>query len=467
MSGEGLSRRAWLRWGAAAAAGSVLPGGVLRAGAARAAPVAKAKRVVYLFQAGGPSQLESFDYKPGLAELRGTELPASVRGSARITSMTAGQGQLNVASSLVRFAQHGQSGLWVSELFPQLAARADELCLIKTTRSDAINHDPATNLALTGSQLPGKPSIGAWVSFALGSLNPNLPAFVSMTSESKVQFVQPLAKRLWSSAFLPVNHQGVALRPGAEPVLYLDDGTGLPSAEGLALFDATVRLNQEHFAASGDPAILQRSEAYEVAAAMRSSMRELADVSAEPEEVFELYGPSSRTPGSFAANCLRARRLLERDVRFVLLMHRGWDHHYDVTKHMRTVAADVDQPTAALLVDLGRRGVLDETLFVWGGEFGRTAYSQGEITATDHGRDHHPYCFPTLLAGAGIRAGMSYGETDDFSYNAVQDPVHVHDLHATILHLLGQDQDRLTFRHDGRDHRLTDLGGRIVTDILA
>jgi hypothetical protein len=463
MSGFSISRRDWLRLGAAAAAGTLLP-----AGAARAqAPVAKAKRIVYLFQAGGPSQLESFDPKPGLAELRGTELPASVRGNARITTMTAGQGQLNVASALVQFAQHGQSGLWVSELFPHLAARADDLCLIKTTRSDAINHDPATNLALTGSQLPGKPSIGAWVSYALGSLNPNLPAFVSMTSDSAVEFVQPLTKRLWSSAFLPVNHQGVALRPGAEPVLYLDDGTGLPNAGGFELFDATVRLNQEHFKSAGDPAILQRNEAYQIAASMRTSMRELADVSAEPDEVFDLYGPNSRKPGSFAANCLRARRLLERDVRFVLLMHRGWDHHYDVTTHMRTVAADVDQPTAALLQDLGRRGLMDETLFVWGGEFGRTAYSQGEITATDHGRDHHPYCFPTLLSGAGIRAGTTHGETDDFSYNAVRDPVHIHDLHATILHLLGQDQNRLTFRYDGRDHRLTDLGGRIVSEILA
>lgn len=458
---SGMNRRDWLRVGAAGLFGAALPG------RAAGAPVARAKRVVFLFQAGGPSQLESFDPKPGLAALRGTELPASVRGDARITTMTAGQGALNVASALVQFAQHGQSGLWVSELFPHLASVADQLCLIKTMQSDAVNHDPATNLSLTGSQLAGKPSIGAWVSYALGSLNANLPSFVSMTSDSSVEFVQPLTKRLWSSAFLPVNHQGVALRPGAEPVLYLDDQTGLLEPTGRQLFEATIRLNQEHFNRVGDPDILQRNQAYAVAANMRTSMVELADVSGEPDEVFDLYGPQSRTPGSFAANCLRARRLLERDVRFVLLMHRGWDHHYNLTAHMRTVAGDVDQPTAALLQDLTRRGLMEDTLLIWGGEFGRTAYSQGEITGTDHGRDHHPYCFPMLLAGAGVRAGTTYGETDDFSYNVTRDPVHIHDLHATILHLLGQDQHRLTYRHEGRDHRLTDLGGKIIQGILA
>jgi uncharacterized protein DUF1501 len=459
---SGINRRDWLRLGAAGVCSAFLPPG----SAFAQAPVAKAKRVVYLFQAGGPSQLESFDPKPGLAALRGTELPASVRGDTRITTMTSGQGRLNVVNALVQFAQHGQSGLWVSELFPHLAAVADQLCMIKTMQSDAINHDPATNLALTGSQLAGKPSIGAWVSYALNSLNPNLPSFVSMTSDSKVEFVQPLTKRLWGSAFLPVIHQGVALRPGAEPVLYLDDGIGLPELDSRQLFQATVALNQEHFQSAGDPDILQRNQAYDIAANMRTSMRELADVSGEPAEVFELYGPNARVPGSFAANCLRARRLLERDVRFVLLMHRGWDHHYEVTRHMRTVASDVDQPTAALITDLQRLGLMEDTLLVWGGEFGRTAYSQGEITATDHGRDHHPSCFPTFLAGAGVRAGMSFGETDDFSYNVVKDKVHIHDLHATILHLLGQDQNRLTYRHDGRDHRLTDLGGRIVSEIL-
>jgi hypothetical protein len=458
-----INRRDWLRLGAAGVCSALLP----PRSALAQAPVAKAKRVVYLFQAGGPSQLESFDPKPGLLALRGTELPASVRGDTRITTMTAGQGRLNVANALVQFAQHGQSGLWVSELFPHLAAVADQLCMIKTMQSDAINHDPATNLALTGSQLAGKPSIGAWVSYALKSLNANLPSFVSMTSDSQVEFVQPLTKRLWGSAFLPVIHQGVALRPGAEPVLYLDDAIGLSDLDNRKLFDATVSLNQRHFDAVGEPEILQRNQAYEIAANMRTSMRELADVSGEPAEVFELYGPNSRVPGSFAANCLRARRLLERDVRFVLLMHRGWDHHYEVTRHMRTVAGDVDQPTAALITDLQRLGLMEDTLLIWGGEFGRTAYSQGEISATDHGRDHHPSCFPMFLAGAGVRAGMSFGETDDFSYNAVKDKVHIHDLHATILHLLGQDQNRLTYRHDGRDHRLTDLGGRIVSEILS
>lgn len=427
----------------------------------------RVKRIVYLFMAGGPSQLELFDPKPDLARLRNTEIPASILGNRRITTMTAGQDMLAVANALVEFQQHGQSGMWASELVPNIAALADDLCVVRSLYGDAVNHDPATNLVLTGSQLQGKPSLGAWISYALGSANPNLPSFVTMNSQTKVAFVQPLGKRLWSSAFLPAEHQGVALRPGDQPVLHLDDGSALPKGTKDELFDAIRNLNLEHHATTGDPELIQRNAAYDVANAMQTSIQELADTSTEPEEVFELYGPQSRTPGSFAANCLRARRLLERDVRFVMCMHRGWDNHYHLTEEMRLCCADTDLPTAALITDLKRLGMLEDTLVIWGGEFGRTAYSQGDITAEEHGRDHHAYCQSILLAGGGIKPGITYGMTDDFSYNIAENPVHVHDLHATILRLIGFDHEKLTFRHEGRDHRLTDLGGRVVDSILA
>lgn len=462
-----ISRRDLLKAGAAGALGAgMLPLLGSRTGRAQELPQ-KAKRIVYLFMAGGPSQLELFDPKPGLAKLRNTEMPKSVLGDKRITTMTAGQDKLRVASALVKFQQHGESGMWASELVPHLASMADDLCLLRTVYGDAVNHDPATNLALTGSQLQGMPSLGSWVSYALGIANPNLPSFVTMTSDTKVAFVQPLGKRLWSSSFLPAIHQGVALRPGDQPVLYLDDDSGLDLAKRNELFDAVVKLNAQHLDQVGDPEIAQRNDAYEVAREMQESIRELTDLSQEPDEVFELYGPQSRTPGTFAANCLRARRLLERDVRVVMLMHRGWDNHYTLTAEMRACCADMDQPAAALLADLKRTGLLEDTLFVWGGEFGRTAYSQGDITDEDHGRDHHAYASCVLLAGGGVKPGVTYGETDDFSYNIVKDPVHVHDLHATMLRLIGQDHTKLTFRHDGRDIRLTDLGGRVVEEILA
>jgi hypothetical protein len=462
-----ISRRDLLKAGAAGAlGGSLLPLLGSSVGRAQAIPK-KAKRIVYLFMAGGPSQLELFDPKPGLTALRNTEMPKSVLGDKRITTMTAGQSSLRVASALVNFEQHGQSGMWASELVPHLAGKADDLCLLRTVYGDAINHDPATNLALTGSQLQGMPSLGSWVSYALGIANPNLPSFVTMASQTKVAFVQPLGKRLWSSSFLPAIHQGVALRPGDQPVLYLDDDSGLDLSRRNELFDAVVAMNKEHFDQVGDPEIAQRNDAYAVAREMQESIRELADLSLEPDEVFDLYGPESRTPGTFAANCLRARRLLERDVRVVCLMHRGWDNHYTLTAEMRACCADTDQPAAALLEDLKRTGLLEDTLFVWGGEFGRTAYSQGDITDEDHGRDHHAYASSVLLAGGGIKPGITYGETDDFSYNIVKDPVHVHDLHATLLWLIGKDHTELTYRHDGRDHRLTDLGGRVIEEILA
>jgi hypothetical protein len=460
-----MQRRDWLKFGV---------GGIASAMLARTAGLGaqtgnggKAKRVVFMFMAGGPSQLESFDYKPNLRDLRNTELPSSVQRGLPITTMTSGRGPLMVADALVSFAQHGQSGLWVSELFPHVAKIADDLTLIKSMTADQVNHGPACDLMITGSPVPGKPSLGSWLSYGLGTANSTLPSFVSMTSDSKVAFVQPLSKRLWSSAFLPVTHGGVGMRPGARPVLYLDDGLALPAAPRRELFDAVRALNDEHFKVVGDPDIAQRNYAYEVAANMQNSVAELADLSSEPEEVYDLYGPASRVSGTFAANCLRTRRLLERDVRCVLLMHRGWDAHYEQTKEMRACAGDVDQPTAALITDLKQRGLLEDTLILWGGEFGRTAYSQGEITLEDHGRDHHPYCFPMLLAGGGVKPGITYGETDDFSYNVTANPVGVHDLHATMLQILGLDQNALTFAHEGRNHRLTDLGGRVITDILS
>ncbi len=440
-----------------------------RVGSARAqATTGRAKRVVYLFQAGGPSQLELFDPKPGLASLRNTIMPESVLGGRRITTMTSGQEALRVANAMVPFAQYGESGMWFSDYLPHMATVADDICQVKTVYSDAVNHDPATNLMVTGNQLPGKPSIGAWLSYGLGSANDALPSYVTMQSETKgVEFVQPLAKRLWSSAFLPSNHQGVALRPGDRPVLYLDDGMGIEDASRKAMFDAVIAMNTEHYAQVGDPNILRQSASYEVAAAMQNSMVELADLSQEPDSIFEMYGPQSKTPGTYAANCLRARRLLERDVRCVMLLHRGWDAHYNTNKESKMVADDVDQPTAALIKDLKQRGMLEDTLVIWGGEFGRTAYSQGEITDADHGRDHHAYSFPVLLAGGGVQGGLSYGVTDDFSYNVVEKAVHVHDLHATLLHIVGLDQHALTFEHEGRNHKLTDLGGRVLTDLLA
>jgi Protein of unknown function (DUF1501) len=456
-----LTRRALLQAGIAGTVASSF-----RASAQSPSSTGKAKRLLFIFQAGGPSQLESFDYKPGLAALRGTDLPGSVLAGRPISTMTSG-GRLLVANSLVGFKQYGQSGMWVSDLFPHIASVVDDFCLIKSMNATPVNHDPATNLMLTGSEVIGRPSLGAWVSYGMGSSNANLPSFVTLASQSKVQFVQPVSKRLWSSAFLPVAYSGVSLRPGAQPVLYLDDERGLPQASRRELFERVAQLNEQRFVQTGDPEILRRNDAYEVAASMLTSVPELADESGEPESVYEMYGPQAKTPGSFAANCLRARRLLERDVRCVMLSHRGWDAHYNVTKEMTTCALDTDQPTAALLKDLKSRGLLDDTLVVWGGEFGRTPFSQGEITAADHGRDHNPYCFPMLMAGAGIKAGTIYGETDDFSLTVTKDPVGVHDLHATMLHLLGLDQWALSYKHDGRDFRLTDLGGTIITGILS
>jgi hypothetical protein len=429
---------------------------------------AKAKRVIYLFQSGGPSQIDLFDYKPRLAGLRGAELPESVRMGQRLTGMTATQSSLPVAPSRFTFARHGGCAAWVSELLPYTARIVDELCFVKSMHTEAINHDPAITFFQTGAQLAGRPSIGAWLSYGLGSENANLPAFVVMISQGTGRPMdQPLYDRLWGSGFLPTKHQGVKLRSVGDPVLYLSDPPGVNSTMRRRFLDDLARLNQLRLDAIGDPEIATRIAQYELAFRMQSAVPELTDLSREPEHVFALYGPDSKRPGTFAANCVLARRLAERGVRFIELFHRGWDQHTHLPKQIVGQCRDTDQPAAALIVDLKQRGLLDETLVIWAGEFGRTVYCQGKLTPDNYGRDHHPRCFTIWLAGGGIKPGISFGQTDDFSYNITHNPVHVHDLHATMLHCLGIDHTRLTFRFQGRHHRLTDIAGRVVHEILA
>jgi hypothetical protein len=427
----------------------------------------KAKRVIYLFQSGAPSQMDLFDYKPKLAGLRGTELPDSVRQGQRLTGMTATQASFPIAPSKYRFAQHGRSGAWLSELLPYTAQVADELTFIRSMHTEAINHDPAITFFQTGAQLAGRPSIGAWLSYGLGSENQDLPAFVAMVSAGTGRPAdQPLYDRLWGSGFLPTQYQGVKVRSVGDPVLYLSNPPGLDADARRRFLDDLAKLNQLKLAETGDPEIATRIAQYELAYRMQTSVPELMDVSREPEHVFQMYGPESRRRGTFAANCLLARRLAERGVRFIQLFHRGWDQHTNLPKAITGQCQDTDQPTAALLRDLRQRGLLDETLVIWGGEFGRTVYCQGKLTADDYGRDHHPRCFTVWLAGAGIKPGVIYGATDDFSYNITENPVHVHDLHATILHCLGIDHEKLTFRFQGRDYRLTDVHGKVVRGLL-
>jgi hypothetical protein len=425
----------------------------------------KAKRVIYLFQSGAPSQMELFDHKPKLASLRATELPESIRQGQRLTGMTATQTSFPVAPSLFQFAQHGKSGAWVSELMPHAAKIVDELCFIKSMNTDAINHDPAITFFQTGFQLAGRPSIGAWLSYGLGSENKDLPAFVVMVSTGISD--QPLYDRLWGSGFLPTRYQGVKLRSGADPVLYLSNPEGIDDGARRRFVEDLGKVNQLSLEEFGDPEIATRIAQYEMAYRMQSSVPDLTDLSKEPERVFELYGPDSRKPGTFAANCLLARRLAERGVRFIQLFHRGWDQHVKLPKNIALQCHDTDQPSAALILDLKERGLLDDTLVVWGGEFGRTVYSQGKLTADDYGRDHHPRCFTIWMAGGGVKPGITYGETDDYCYNIAQDPVHVHDLHATILHCLGIDHTKLTFKFQGRHFRLTDVHGNVVKKVLA
>ncbi len=428
---------------------------------------AKAKRVVYLFQSGAPSQIDMFDHKPGLDGLRGENLPDSVRQGQRLTAMTATQSSFPIAPSLFGFRRHGRSGAWISELLPHTAGIVDRLCIIRSMHTDAINHDPAVTFFQTGAQLAGRPSIGAWISYGLGSENSDLPGFVVMVSSGSGRNGQPLYDRLWGSGFLPTRYQGVKFRSTGDPVLYLSNPDGVDRTARRRFLDDLSQMNRFRYRDFADPEILTRISQYEMAFRMQSSVPELTDLSDEPASTFDLYGPDSRTPGTYAANCLLARRLLERDVRFVQLFHRGWDQHTDLPTQIRKQCADTDQGSAALVIDLAQRGLLADTLVVWGGEFGRTVYSQGKLTADNYGRDHHPRCFTMWLAGAGINPGTSIGRTDDFSYNITEDPVHVHDLHATILHLLGIDHEKLTFKYQGRNFRLTDVHGELVSKALA
>jgi hypothetical protein len=428
----------------------------------------KAKRVIYLHQSGAPSQMDLFDPKPELEKFRGQELPESIRNGQRLTGMTSGQKSFPVAPTIFKFKPHGQSGLLVSELLPHLAEIVDEVCFIKSMNTEAINHDPAITFLQTGSQLSGRPSMGAWMSYGLGTQNKDLPAFVVLTSIGHGNTNdQPLYDRLWGSGFLPTEHQGVKFRNTGDPVLYISDPEGIDRATRRDMLTEIANLNKIRLVSAKDPEISTRISQYELAFRMQASVPELTDISKEPSSVLEMYGPNVKTPGTYAYNCLLARRLSERGVRFVQLYHRGWDQHGDLPNQIRRQCDDTDQPSAALIKDLKQRGLLDETLVVWGGEFGRTVYSQGNLSMTDYGRDHHPRCFTIWMAGAGIKKGMSYGKTDDYSYNIVENPVGVHDLHATILNILGIDHTKLTFRYQGRDFRLTDVSGELVHAVMA
>ncbi len=425
----------------------------------------KAKRVIYLLQSGAPSQMDLFDYKPSLDKLHMTELPASIRKGQRLTGMTAGQKSHTVVKSPWKFQQHGESGTWVSELLPHMSKVADDICVIKSMHTEAINHDPGITFFQTGHQQPGRPSIGAWLSYGLGSETENLPSFVVLLSKNTFFQAQPLYDRLWGSGFLASKFQGVKFRSQGDPVLYLNDPAGGSDTSRRAMLDRLAKLNQLREQEIGDPEITTRIAQYEMAYRMQTSVPELADVSDEPESTFKLYGDEAKQPGSHAANCLLARRLAERGVRFIQVFHRGWDHHSNVQQHLPTLAKQTDQGSAALIADLKQRNMLDETLVIWGGEFGRTVYSQGNPKS--FGRDHHPRCFSIWMAGGGIKPGISYGQTDDYCYNIAENPVHVHDFHATILHCLGINHERLTHRFQGRDYRLTDVHGNVVKGILA
>ncbi|MFC4870291.1 DUF1501 domain-containing protein [Negadavirga shengliensis] len=425
----------------------------------------KAKKVIYLFQSGGPSQLDLFDYKPRLAAMHGKDLPPSIRGGQRLTGMSANQSIFPVTQSVFEFDQYGKSRAWVSELMPYTAQIVDELCFVKSMVTEQINHDPAITFMQSGHQLPGRPSIGAWLSYGLGSDNENLPAFVVLVSKNAVQD-QPLYARLWGNGFLPSQHQGVQFRSGKDPVLYLGNPENYEGDDRREMIGYLKALNEVQFDTYGDPEINARIAQYEMAFRMQTSVPEATDMSDEPDWVFDLYGEESRDPGTYAANCLMARKLIERDVKFVQLYHQGWDQHGNLPNAIKTQCQKTDQATAALIKDLKQRGLLEDTLVVWGGEFGRTVYSQGTLTADNYGRDHHPKCFTMWMAGAGVKPGFSYGMTDDFGYNVIKDPVHVHDFHATLLHLFGVDHEKLIFKHQGRRFRLTDVAGEVVKGIL-
>ena len=426
----------------------------------------RAKRVVYLFQSGGPSHLELFDPKPKLRGLHGTELPDSIRRSQRLTGMTSGQKSFPVIAPKFGFRRCGKAGTSLSELLPHTGRVMDEICMIRSMHTEAINHDPAITLIQTGSQQPGRPSMGAWVSYGLGSEADDLPAFTVLISHGSGKDAnQGLLERLWGAGFLPSSHQGVKFRSSGDPVLYLTDPPGIDRNFRRQMLDGLARLNQQQLASSGDPEIAARIAQYEMAFRMQQSVPDLTDLSAESASTFELYGEESKKPGTFAANCLLTRRMLERGVRFVQLYHRGWDQHGALVSNIPKQCRDIDQPQAALITDLKQRGMLDDTLIIWGGEFGRTVYGQGGLK-DDYGRDHHGRCYSMWLAGGGFRGGHVHGETDDYGYNIVRDPVHIHDLNATVLHCLGLDHRRLTFRQQGRDYRLTDVHGNVIQSLL-
>jgi hypothetical protein len=422
----------------------------------------RAKRVIYLFQSGAPSHLDLFDHKPLLNKLQGTELPDEVRNGQRLTTMSGSQSSFPLAGSPFAFRQHGKSGTWMSDLLPHTAKVVDDLCLVKSAYTEAINHGPAVTFLQTGSQFPGRPSMGAWINYGLGSGNENLPSFVVLVTKNKGG--QPLTSRLWGAGFFPSNYQGVRFRSGPDPVLYLNNPTGIDRQSRANMLDG---LKQLHELRLQDPLIKSRMAQYELAFRMQASVPEVTDLSDEPEHVYRQYGDDARNPGTYAANCLLARRLAERGVRFIQLYHQGWDQHGNLPKLIATQCRETDQASAALLSDLKQRGLLDDTLVVWGGEFGRTNYCQGKLTKTNFGRDHHPRCFSMWLAGGGIKPGLSFGETDPYGYNVVENPVHVHDLQATILHLLGMDHERLTYKHQGRRYRLTDVHGHVVKPLIA
>lgn len=428
----------------------------------------RAKRVIYLFQSGGPSQIDLFDFKPGFRKLHGTELPSSVRGGQRVTGMTAGQASFPVVAPPFDFQRYGEHGTWVSELLPHTASVVDDLCILKGVHTEAINHDPGITFINTGDQNPGKASLGSWLSYGLGSGNRDLPSYVVMLSQGTGKNPgQPLFSRLWGSGFLPSNHQGVQLRPGKNPVLYLSNPAGIGRDGRRDMLDDLQKLNAMRHADTRDPEIETRISQYEMAFRMQASVPDLTNLDDEPESTFELYGEDARIPGTYAANCLLARRMAERGVRFVQLFHRGWDQHLNLVKELRAQSRDTDQASAALVIDLKRRGLLDDTLVVWGGEFGRTVYSQGAIGNPRSGRDHHGRCFTVWLAGGGVKRGYEHGKTDDYGWNVEEGGVHIRDLNATILHLLGLDHERLTFPYQGLDQRLTGVEtAHVIRNIL-
>lgn len=425
----------------------------------------RAKRIIYLFMSGGPSQLDLFDHKPLLNKKHGQQLPDEVRGGQRLTGMSGNQSSLPLVGSPFKFSRHGQSGQWMSEILPHTAGIADDLCMIHSMHTEAINHGPGVTFLQTGSQIPGRPSMGAWLSYGLGSESEDLPSFVVMITKNKGG--QPLMTHLWGAGFLPARHQGVRFRSGADPVLYLNNPKGITEGSRRLLLDRLRELHEHQFQNTPDAEIQTRIANYEMAFRMQSSVPEVTDFSDEPDHVFEEYGPDSRDPGTFAANCLLARRLAERGVNFIQLYHQDWDHHGGLPNSIKNLARETDQPAAALVRDLKRRGLLDDTLVVWGGEFGRTNYCQGKLEGASFGRDHHPRCFSTWMAGGGVKAGHTHGETCEYGYNIVNDGVHIHDLHATLLNRLGIDHERLTYKFQGRRYRLTDVFGKVVQGVLA